>query len=202
MDALPGKPRFAASSLARLTRRAPLSRTASISGAWSRICLSACTAGGRQHGCPLWRQIRLIWANRLRRPGPAVWDPEAAGKESPDGVAAGRWPRRVREEATVEEHFVWMTTRQLKPGTLAEFERACHLPARRRESRPAPSAARDPRRRRRTRRRRTHPQGCCRYWYQGRESCVPVPGMQDRRSLWPSGSSRPRDLLFKEAFAA
>jgi heme-degrading monooxygenase HmoA len=29
-----------------------------------------------------------------------------------------------REEATVEEHFVWMTTRQLKPGTLAEFERA------------------------------------------------------------------------------
>lgn len=28
------------------------------------------------------------------------------------------------EEATVEEHFVWMTTRQLKPGTLAEFERA------------------------------------------------------------------------------
>jgi hypothetical protein len=24
----------------------------------------------------------------------------------------------------VEEHFVWMTTRQLKPGTLAEFERA------------------------------------------------------------------------------
>jgi hypothetical protein len=27
-------------------------------------------------------------------------------------------------EATVEEHFVWMTTRQLKPGTLAGFERA------------------------------------------------------------------------------
>jgi len=24
----------------------------------------------------------------------------------------------------VEEHFVWMTTRQLKPGTLVEFERA------------------------------------------------------------------------------
>jgi heme-degrading monooxygenase HmoA len=29
-----------------------------------------------------------------------------------------------REEATVEEYFVWMTTRQLKPGMLAEFERA------------------------------------------------------------------------------
>ena len=24
----------------------------------------------------------------------------------------------------MEEHFVWMTTRQLKPGTLAEFEQA------------------------------------------------------------------------------
>ena len=24
----------------------------------------------------------------------------------------------------MEEHFVWMTTRQIKPGTLAEFERA------------------------------------------------------------------------------
>ena len=24
----------------------------------------------------------------------------------------------------MEEHFVWMTTRQIKPGSLAEFERA------------------------------------------------------------------------------
>jgi heme-degrading monooxygenase HmoA len=24
----------------------------------------------------------------------------------------------------MEEHFVWMTTRQIKPGTLADFERA------------------------------------------------------------------------------
>ena len=24
----------------------------------------------------------------------------------------------------MEEHFVWMTTRRIKPGTLAEFERA------------------------------------------------------------------------------
>ena len=30
----------------------------------------------------------------------------------------------VPEEATVEEHVVWMTTRQLKAGTLADFERA------------------------------------------------------------------------------
>jgi hypothetical protein len=24
----------------------------------------------------------------------------------------------------MEEHFVWMTTRQIQPGTLADFERA------------------------------------------------------------------------------
>ena len=30
----------------------------------------------------------------------------------------------VAEEATMEEHFVWMTTRQIKPGTLTDFERA------------------------------------------------------------------------------
>jgi heme-degrading monooxygenase HmoA len=30
----------------------------------------------------------------------------------------------VWREATMEEHFVWMTTRQIRPGTLADFERA------------------------------------------------------------------------------
>jgi heme-degrading monooxygenase HmoA len=30
----------------------------------------------------------------------------------------------VAEEATVEEQFVWVTTRRLRPGTLEEFERA------------------------------------------------------------------------------
>jgi hypothetical protein len=30
----------------------------------------------------------------------------------------------VAKEATMEEHFVWMTTRQVKPGTLTDFERA------------------------------------------------------------------------------
>jgi len=69
-------------------------------------------------------QIRLIWANRLRCLYPAVRDLEAVGKESPDGVAAASGRGGSREEATVEEHFVWMTTRQLKPGTLAQFERA------------------------------------------------------------------------------
>jgi heme-degrading monooxygenase HmoA len=28
------------------------------------------------------------------------------------------------EEAVMEEHFVWMTTRRIKPGALADFERA------------------------------------------------------------------------------
>jgi heme-degrading monooxygenase HmoA len=30
----------------------------------------------------------------------------------------------VSEEAAMEEHFVWMTTRQIRPGALADFERA------------------------------------------------------------------------------
>jgi heme-degrading monooxygenase HmoA len=34
------------------------------------------------------------------------------------------WATLVAEEATMEEYFVWMTTRQIKPGTLTDFERA------------------------------------------------------------------------------
>jgi heme-degrading monooxygenase HmoA len=30
----------------------------------------------------------------------------------------------VSEEAAVEEHFVWVTTRQIRPGALADFEGA------------------------------------------------------------------------------
>jgi hypothetical protein len=30
----------------------------------------------------------------------------------------------VRREAATEEHFVWITTRRIKPDTLAHFERA------------------------------------------------------------------------------
>ena len=40
------------------------------------------------------------------------------------GATAGASVRTGVEEAAVEEHFVWMTTRRIKPGTLAEFERA------------------------------------------------------------------------------
>ena len=71
-------------------------------------------------------------AHAWRRFGPGlgavgVW--AARGNNRWQGAAAGAgaegWPpRRCREEATVEEHVVWMTTRQLKPGTLADFERA------------------------------------------------------------------------------
>jgi heme-degrading monooxygenase HmoA len=44
------------------------------------------------------------------------------GNRSPPTGAGGYPP--VPLEATMEEHFVWMTTRRIKPGTLAEFERA------------------------------------------------------------------------------
>jgi hypothetical protein len=39
----------------------------------------------------------------------------------PAGIDADR---ASPEEATMEEHFVWMKTRQIKPGTLTDFERA------------------------------------------------------------------------------
>jgi len=39
--------------------------------------------------------------------------------------AGSRWPfRALQEEATMDEHYVWMTTRQIMPGTLTDFERA------------------------------------------------------------------------------
>ena len=40
------------------------------------------------------------------------------------GVAASGKATLVPKEATMREHFVWMTTRQIKPGTLTGFERA------------------------------------------------------------------------------
>src|SRR5215471_9423019 len=45
-----------------------------------------------------------------------------------------RWhgPCWLPRRTTMEEHFVWMTTRQIKPGTLADFERASGAEARRR----------------------------------------------------------------------
>src|SRR5215831_14089895 len=72
-------------------------------------------------------------AHACRRfcPGPcAVWVRDAGGNNPPDkallpALALRGWSlRRCREEVTVEEHVVWMTTRQIKPGTLADFERA------------------------------------------------------------------------------
>jgi hypothetical protein len=58
----------------------------------------------------------------------------------------------------VEEYFVWMTTRQIRPGTLADFERAW---------RPD-----------------THPEGMLRayaYWSAGEQEIIGV-------SFWASGS--------------
>jgi heme-degrading monooxygenase HmoA len=33
-------------------------------------------------------------------------------------------PNRVVEEVTMEEHFVWVTTRRIRPGALQDFEQA------------------------------------------------------------------------------
>src|SRR6516225_12392030 len=43
-------------------------------------------------------------------------------KRSPSTRVGGHPP--VPLEAAMEEHFIWMTTRRIKPGTLTEFERA------------------------------------------------------------------------------
>jgi hypothetical protein len=48
---------------------------------------------------------------------------EIIGEEVAVGPGAGGSHARL-QEATMEEHFVWMTTRRIKPGTLAQFERA------------------------------------------------------------------------------
>ena len=60
--------------------------------------------------------------------GPAVGAGDAARNiletaPLPAAVLAAT-PASPAEEATMEEHFVWMTTRRIKPGTLTEFERA------------------------------------------------------------------------------
>jgi heme-degrading monooxygenase HmoA len=84
------------------------------------------------------------------------------------GLVAAAGPR---EEATVEEHFVWMTTRQLKPGTLAEFERAW---------RPD-----------------THPEGMLRayaYWSADDREIIGVSfwASQELYEAWPSSGSEAR----------
>jgi heme-degrading monooxygenase HmoA len=49
---------------------------------------------------------------------------EIIGKRFATEVGAGDRHAPVLEEAAMEEHFVWMTTRRITPGTLTEFERA------------------------------------------------------------------------------
>jgi len=50
----------------------------------------------------------------------------AAGWLRPGEQAArdGAADRAGPEEAAMQEHFVWMTTRRIRPGTLTDFERA------------------------------------------------------------------------------
>src|SRR5207247_2168022 len=64
-----------------------------------------------------------LGVGQLRRPA-GRWGTLRSG-----GIARGPAPpaatvRSGSEEAAMEEHFVWMTTRRIKPGTLTEFERA------------------------------------------------------------------------------
>ncbi|MGN6176378.1 MAG: hypothetical protein ACTHPS_26030, partial [Streptosporangiaceae bacterium] len=42
------------------------------------------------------------------------------GDGATTGSGPGGTPTSAAEEATMEEHFVWMTTRRIKPGTLTE----------------------------------------------------------------------------------
>jgi heme-degrading monooxygenase HmoA len=44
--------------------------------------------------------------------------------ERQNGVPVVTTTALIPEEATMEEHVVWMTTRRIKPSTLAGFERA------------------------------------------------------------------------------
>jgi heme-degrading monooxygenase HmoA len=73
---------------------------------------------------------RAAMKRRSRVPGTCRFAPSRSrrdrgtitGNRSPPTGAGGYPP--VPLEAAMEEHFVWMTTRRIKPGTLAEFERA------------------------------------------------------------------------------
>lgn len=50
-------------------------------------------------------------------------------KGSAAGGAVAAAAVLVSEEAAMEEHFVWVTTRQIRPGALADFEGAWRLSA-------------------------------------------------------------------------
>ena len=75
-----------------------------------------------------WALITLTAAGSRPGAGAAVGAGDAARNildtaPLPAAVLAAT-PASPAEEATMEEHFVWMTTRRIKPGTLTEFERA------------------------------------------------------------------------------
>ena len=60
-----------------------------------------CATAGSSPSRPGRVPIRVIWVAR-------------------DGAA----DRAGLKEAAMDEHFVWMTTRRIRPGTLTDFERA------------------------------------------------------------------------------
>jgi heme-degrading monooxygenase HmoA len=60
-----------------------------------------------------------VWPQAV---GGGVWRP---GNNRWNGLPLASMPTAlVGEEAIMEDYFVWMTTRQIKPGTLIDFERA------------------------------------------------------------------------------
>jgi heme-degrading monooxygenase HmoA len=74
------------------------------------------------------RRTLTAWSKAETRPMPAFGfmpRPSRGDTDQDDpGAAARAGARTGLEEAAMEEHFVWMTTRRIKPGTLTEFERA------------------------------------------------------------------------------
>jgi hypothetical protein len=75
-------------------------------------------------------KLKVSWRRRGRSPihADGLWVPpgrEIIGKrESPLTAVLVTSRALVPEEAAMEEHFVWMTTRRIKPGTLTDFESA------------------------------------------------------------------------------
>jgi heme-degrading monooxygenase HmoA len=68
--------------------------------------------------------VAQVWAQAVSCQCPGYRRNNPLTGVAADTGAEGQWPWRSRKEATVEEHFVWMTTRQIEPGTLTDFERA------------------------------------------------------------------------------
>ena len=105
---------------ARLQRRA-VAGASSAATARSATATSLVHQAGSSRGCRSWPRDGRV----LIRPCLADLARGMIGKTS-QGCRRPARRRRSRaglEEAAMEENFVWMTTRRIKPGTLADFKR-------------------------------------------------------------------------------